>query len=65
MTMAIAAWAAHWLHEGLHGGLMKVNEAQAARPPGGHCHPQLCPRALCWPLPVAGTSLEMLIINYH
>lgn len=24
-----------------------------------------CPRALCWPLPVPGTSLEMLIINYH
>lgn len=26
-------------------GLVKANEGQVASPPGGHCHPEPCPRA--------------------
>lgn len=33
--------------------------------PSCYCHHALCPQVPAWTLPVAGTSLEMLIINYH
>lgn len=46
-------------------GLVKANEGQVASLLEVTVTQSRAPEPPGWPLPVAGTSLEMLIINYH